>query len=206
MTKKLVNQEFQWVARIKKNIIYRILKKLSLENFLNKILPSPRDILLKRIPKNSTCVEIGVWTGEFTQRILNIANPRKLYLIGPWLAYDNYYEMNYKLTKYTQTSQDKRYKSVLKRFDNHGRKNNSLIKFPFELDLCKYCVGYKKNTYKYNLISVANHIGSLNSGHYFSYVKNTNDNWYKYDDTMVSQISKSDVVSESAYCLFYQIK
>ncbi len=95
---------------------------------------------------------------------------------------------------------------VLKRFDNHGRKNNSLIKFPFELDLCKYCVGYKKNTYKYNLISVANHIGSLNSGHYFSYVKNTNDNWYKYDDTMVSQISKSDIVSESAYCLFYQIK
>ena len=64
--------------------------------------------------KNSTCVEIGVWTGEFTQRILNIANQEKLYLIDPWLAYDNYYEMDYKLTKYTQTSQDKRYKSVLR--------------------------------------------------------------------------------------------
>ena len=127
MTKKLVNQEFQWVARIKKNIIYRILKKLSLENFLNKILPSPRDILLKRIPKNSTCVEIGVWTGEFTQRILNIANPRKLYLIDPWLAYDNYYEMNYKLTKYTQTSQDKRYKSVLKRFDKEIKQGKIVV-------------------------------------------------------------------------------
>ena len=68
---------------------------------------------------------------------------------------------------------------VLKRFDNNGRKNNNLIKFPFELDLCKYCVGYKKNSYKYNLISVANHVGSLNSGHYFSHVKNTNGNWYK---------------------------
>ena len=32
-----------------KSIIYRILKKLSLENFLDKILPSPRDVLLKRI-------------------------------------------------------------------------------------------------------------------------------------------------------------
>lgn len=95
---------------------------------------------------------------------------------------------------------------VLKRFDNNGRKNGNLIKFPFELDLCKYCVGYKKNSYKYNLVSVANHVGSLNSGHYFSYVKNTNGNWYKFDDTMVSQMDKSNVVSNSAYCLFYQIK
>jgi ubiquitin C-terminal hydrolase len=95
---------------------------------------------------------------------------------------------------------------VLKRFNNRGQKNNNLIKFPFDLDLCKYCVGYKKNTYKYSLISVANHIGSLNSGHYFSYVKNTNGNWYKYDDTIVSQMDKSDVVDNSAYCLFYQIK
>ena len=94
---------------------------------------------------------------------------------------------------------------VLKRFDNRGRKKNNMIKFPFELDLSKYCVGYKKNTYKYNLISVANHDGSLNSGHYYSYVKNLNDNWYTYNDTMVSQMESSNVVSQSAYCLFYQL-
>ena len=95
---------------------------------------------------------------------------------------------------------------VLKRFDNRGRKKNNFIKFPFELDLTKYCVGYKKNSYKYNLISVANHDGSLNSGHYYSYVKNQNGKWYTYNDTVVSQMESSNVVSQSAYCLFYKQK
>ena len=95
---------------------------------------------------------------------------------------------------------------VLKRFKNNREKINNLIKFPFELDLCKYCVGYKKNTYKYNLISVANHDGSLNGGHYYSYVKNLNGKWYTYNDTNVSEMSRDNLVSNSAYCLFYQIK
>jgi ubiquitin C-terminal hydrolase len=95
---------------------------------------------------------------------------------------------------------------VLKRFNNNREKITNLIKFPFELDLCKYCVGYKKNTYKYDLISVANHDGSLNGGHYYSYIKNLNDKWYTYNDTNVSEMSKDEVVSDSAYCLFYQIK
>ena len=94
---------------------------------------------------------------------------------------------------------------VLKRFDNNGNKKGKLIKFPFELDLCKYCVGYKKNSYNYNLISVSNHDGSLNSGHYYSYVKNMNGNWYNCNDTMISKMDKSNVVSKSAYCLFYQL-
>ena len=50
------------------------------------------------------------------------------------------------------------------------------------------------------------HDGSLNSGHYYSYVKNINDNWYTYNDTMVSQMESSNVVSQSAYCLFYRLK
>jgi ubiquitin C-terminal hydrolase len=95
---------------------------------------------------------------------------------------------------------------VLKRFTNDGKKIGNLIKFPFELDLSKYCVGYSKNKYKYNLLSVANHDGNLNGGHYYSYVKNMNDKWYRFNDTNVSQIKKDDIVSDSAYCLFYQIK
>lgn len=95
---------------------------------------------------------------------------------------------------------------VLKRFTNDGDKINNLIKFPFELDLRKYCVGYKKNTFTYNLISVANHDGSLNGGHYYSYVKNMNGKWYNYNDTNVSEMKKDDIITSSAYCLFYQIK
>ena len=95
---------------------------------------------------------------------------------------------------------------VLKRFNNDEEKINNLIKFPFELDLCKYCVGYSKNKYKYNLISVANHNGSLNGGHYYSYVLNLNGNWYNYNDTNVSKMEKDNVITQSAYCLFYQLK
>ena len=85
-----------------------------------------------------------------------------------------------------------------------GEKIGNLIKF--ELDLSKYCVGYSKNKYKFKLISIANHDGSLNGGHYYSYVKNLNDKWYRFNDTNVSEMKKDDIVSNSAYCLFYQIK
>ena len=95
---------------------------------------------------------------------------------------------------------------VLNRFDNNMEKITNLIKFPFELDLCKYCVGYRKNTFKYELISVANHDGSLKGGHYYSYVNNSNGKWYLYNDTNVSQMKKEDVVTKRAYCLFYQLK
>ena len=95
---------------------------------------------------------------------------------------------------------------VLKRFGNDGIKKTNLINFPFELDLCKYCIGYRKNTFKYDLISVANHDGSLNGGHYYSYVKNLNGKWYNYNDTNVSEMSKSEIQTSSAYCLFYQLK
>jgi len=43
-----------------------------------------RDFLLKIMPQNSICAEIGVFNGEFSQRILNIVNPKELHLIDPW--------------------------------------------------------------------------------------------------------------------------
>ena len=95
---------------------------------------------------------------------------------------------------------------VLKRFNNNREKIDNLIKFPFDLDLCKYCVGYRKNTFKYKLKSVANHDGNLNGGHYYSYVCNPNGKWYTYNDTNVSLMKKEDVVTKGAYCLFYELK
>ena len=116
MSEELISQEFKWVINIKNSLLYRFLKKFNLHKILEKHLPSPRDILLKKVPSNSICVEIGVWSGEFTQRILNVVNPKKLYLIDPWLSYENYYQFDNNAEKYSQSSQDLRYKSVLKRF------------------------------------------------------------------------------------------
>lgn len=176
MTSKLVNQEFQWVARIKKHIIFRILKRLSLEKYIEKLLPSPRDILLKRIPKNATCVEIGVWTGEFTQRILNVANPKKIYLIDPWLAYDDYYEIDYNLSKYTQTSQDNRYKSVLKRFHKEIKQGKIEVIRDISSNVIKGLLKDKKydfvyidgnHSYEYVLEDLKNYLPNLEKNGFF---------------------------------------
>lgn len=43
-----------------------------------------RQFLLKMMPKNSICAEIGVSQGMFSQEILEVAEPEKLHLIDPW--------------------------------------------------------------------------------------------------------------------------
>lgn len=47
---------------------------------------------------------------------------------------------------------------------------------------------------------------TTNSGHYYSYVKNSNGVWYCMDDSSVSQVSLSTVLSQKAYMLFYSKK
>lgn len=59
----------------------------------------------------------------------------------------------------------------------------------------------------YDLYAVCNHIGNMQSGHYTAFCKNPIDQqWYSFDDTRVTQISQSDVVTSDAYILFYQKK
>jgi ubiquitin C-terminal hydrolase len=95
-----------------------------------------------------------------------------------------------------------------KRFNSRNQKNQILITFPFdELDLSEYVIGYKKNSYVYELYGVCNHSGSVLGGHYTSYVKNANGKWYHYNDTNVTEIQLlSSIISPKAYCLFYRKK
>ena len=96
----------------------------------------------------------------------------------------------------------------LKRFKSNGRKNNKLITFPLEdLTLVKYCIGYNKESYIYDLFGICNHSGGTMGGHYTAYVKNANDNWYHYNDTSVKKVDNIDnLISNKAYCLFYRKK
>ncbi|MDA8587195.1 glycosyltransferase family 2 protein [Rhodobacteraceae bacterium] len=43
-----------------------------------------RSKLLGDMPKNGRCAEIGVWNGDFSTQILEIAEPAELTLIDPW--------------------------------------------------------------------------------------------------------------------------
>jgi len=95
-----------------------------------------------------------------------------------------------------------------KRFNARFQKNQILISFPLEnLDLSEYVVGYKKESYKYDLYGVCNHSGGVMGGHYTAYVKNANGKWYHFNDTIVSEVGLTEsIISPKAYVLFYRKK
>ena len=94
----------------------------------------------------------------------------------------------------------------IKRFNNKNNKNQMLITFPLEnLDLSKYVIGYKRESYIYDLYGICNHSGSVSGGHYTSFVKNANGKWYHFNDTSVVEVSNLGyLISPKAYCLFYR--
>ena len=96
----------------------------------------------------------------------------------------------------------------LKRFDNRNRKNNALVSFPLnDLTLNKYIKGYNKHSYTYDLYGICNHSGGVMGGHYTSFVKNANGNWYHFNDTDVTQVTNLDsMISQKAYSFFYRKK
>lgn len=53
-------------------------------------------------------------------------------------------------------------------------------------------------------MSVLVHHGQTsNSGHYFCFVRNSNNSWYLMDDSHVSQVPLDEVLRQKAYVLFY---
>jgi len=96
----------------------------------------------------------------------------------------------------------------LKRFNARNQKNQILVTFPLDdLDLTKYVIGYKKESYHYDLYGVCNHSGGVLGGHYTAYVKNANGKWYHFNDTFVTEVGLQEtIVSPKAYCLFYRKK
>ncbi|MFM2355051.1 MAG: hypothetical protein RLZZ528_787 [Pseudomonadota bacterium] len=44
-----------------------------------------RDKMLGKMPKGGIAAEIGVWEGKFSERIIEITQPKELHLIDPWL-------------------------------------------------------------------------------------------------------------------------
>ena len=58
--------------------------------------------------------------------------------------------------------------------------------------------------YKYDLIGLCIHQGSLNGGHYYAICKNIEDNqWNIHNDTNVTPTTIEDIKNENPYCFFY---
>jgi len=96
----------------------------------------------------------------------------------------------------------------IKRFNHKNQKNQMLIKFPLEnFNLSKYVIGYKKESYVYDLYGICNHSGNVHGGHYTAFIKNANDEWYHFNDTLVNKVNdKNELITPKAYCLFYRKK
>jgi hypothetical protein len=101
-----------------------------------------------------------------------------------------------------------------KRFDNNGKKINNLIDFPIDdLDLTQYVLSKKNdpNNYIYNLYAINYHNGDIQNGHYWTSVRNIDNNWYILNDGHVSKYNnnsdmKMNLVTADAYLLFYYRK
>jgi len=97
---------------------------------------------------------------------------------------------------------------ALKRFSVDGtRKIQTHIDIPLDdLDLSEYVVGYHPKKYVYELFGICNHMGGVMGGHYTSFVKNADNIWLHYNDTVVQRIEVQKLITPTAYCLFYRKK
>jgi ubiquitin carboxyl-terminal hydrolase 22/27/51 len=107
----------------------------------------------------------------------------------------------------------------LKRFEHLGkqrRKINSFISFPLELDMTPFLASTKESIMKgqpltecvpsenkYSLFAVINHHGTLESGHYTSFVRQEKDQWFSCDDAVVTKATMEELLNSEGYLLFY---
>ena len=91
----------------------------------------------------------------------------------------------------------------------YSEKQENLIQFPINNFDFTNVVENKKNNESslYDLFAIINHQGNLIGGHFFAYVRNFLKNkWYCMDDDFINDIDEKNLVSRSAYVLFYQRK
>ena len=91
------------------------------------------------------------------------------------------------------------------KYRTYAEKINETIDFPIDnLDMSQYIIGPDTKAI-YELYAVSQHYGSCGGGHYTAICKNSGK-WYDFNDSSVSQSSEKNVVSGSAYLLFYRRK
>ena len=98
----------------------------------------------------------------------------------------------------------------MQRIDERKKKKNKcLVEFPEKLCIIDYIdddCGHKSEN-QYELYGICKHIGDMEFGHYFAYIKINGKQWYEFNDSKVKSFpeeSYSSFESSSAYILFYR--
>ena len=93
----------------------------------------------------------------------------------------------------------------LQRFDPfYSMKSRIFVSFNEYLDLKEFCDYdlYKENK-RYRLCGTINHIGDINYGHYYAYVR-IGEIWYEFNDSIVKKINNMDFMNSTVCVLFYE--
>ena len=91
---------------------------------------------------------------------------------------------------------------------NRGRGNafECDLDFPLDLNLNEY-ISNPSSPKSYELIGVISHLGkSSMEGHFIAYCKHFDDNWYLFNDGIVTQEEINGVYNGTPYILFYKNK
>lgn len=97
----------------------------------------------------------------------------------------------------------------LKRFEFSNMNTHKLTKFisyPNKFNFRPYMIKEQsKRPLWYNLKSVIVHSGnSVETGHYFCYIKDEKNNWYRMNDEEVERVTLHEVLNQEAYILMYE--
>jgi ubiquitin carboxyl-terminal hydrolase 2/21 len=97
----------------------------------------------------------------------------------------------------------------LKRFsETRWSKLTTIVEFPTgerELEMSPYASPSNTSSSKYTLYGISNHMGSTAGGHYVAVCKHPIiKKWHEFNDNLVSDSSDYNLVSSSAYLLFYE--
>ena len=97
----------------------------------------------------------------------------------------------------------------LQRFNRStNKKNNCFVKFPEILSISNFIdqdYGFEGDA-TYILYAIINHVGTISSGHYYSYVKIMNSQdykWYEFNDDKVVDLGYELKENPYLYSLFY---
>jgi len=105
----------------------------------------------------------------------------------------------------------KRFQYLPSQYLIHRQKIDALVNFPIEnLDLTSYMKRCNSTVYAqappiYDLYAVSEHSGTLGGGHYTATAQNfQSKNWFRFNDSHVSQTTAEKAISSEAYVLFYR--
>ena len=81
-----------------------------------------RNFLLRDLPRGSAGAEIGVWKGDFSEQMIRLVRPRRLFLVDPWQFMPDSEHGHTRYGGGVATSQDDMddiYAQVQRRFSRH---------------------------------------------------------------------------------------